>query len=92
MRQQYECLDCKFKMWGERSKHDGAHCPKCKGPILPINERRAKTMDKLDYLLQYLRELQVQWSEAHVVDGPVLEIYKRIVKVNDSIEEELARM
>lgn len=47
-------------------------------------------MTKLDYLLKYLSELQVQWSEAHKIDGPALEIYKRIVKVDNMIEEAIA--
>lgn len=92
MRQQYECLDCKFKMWGERSKHDGAKCPKCKGPIMPIAGRRVLNMDKLDYLLQYLSELgsllrtlSSNGEDIRVLDG-------RINRVNDMIERELRTM
>lgn len=56
-----------------------------------VTARREGT-NMIEYLLSYLRELQAQWHEAHSVnDGHVLEIWDRIVKVNDLIEAELTK-
>jgi hypothetical protein len=51
------------------------------------------SMDKINYLLKYLSELQVQAHELIALDdvNAVKVTWARITKVNDLIETELAK-